>query len=610
MVRIVARKLDDGRVEFALQQRQTDSTWGDRQRPRARFFPTTARVGRWLASSPLESAAGEVRIVARRLGDGRVEFALQQRRTDSTWGDRQRPRARFFPTTARVGRWLASSPLTLSAPRSAVTSGGFSAVAAGDSHSCGLRAEGTITCWGRNDRGQADAPPGRFSALTTGAGHSCGLRTDGTITCWGRNDRGQADAPAGRFSALTTGAGHSCGLRADATVTCWGANHAGQADAPAGRFNAVFASGATSCGQRSDDTITCWGNNRLQAGRRAERALHRRHRRQPAQSCAPAHRRHHHLLGPQPPLGADHIGQAEGPAAGSVAITAGRLSTFVRLAHRRHHHLLGRQPLPARPTMRRAGAIQRRSPPATTIRAPARHARQPSPAGATTTDGQADAPSRAASDVQLRSGQRRHRWRDLASRAPCAPTAPSPAGAGNDDAAKPSARRAVHRRHRRRATQSRAVCATDATITCWGNNHDLLGQAGQARHSGQFSAVAAGSVALLRAAHRRHHHLLGQQQHSLADVRAGSAQHGRLQRHHRRRVLAFLRVAHRRHHHLLGHTTTALDDYDPQHHLHRGAGRRARRGASPPSFRRRDFHSCGLRTDGTITCWGHTRAGW
>ena len=70
-VRIVARKLESGRIEFGLQQRQTDNTWGDRQLPRVRFFPTTATVGNWLASSSLDLPAGEVRIVARKLDDGR-----------------------------------------------------------------------------------------------------------------------------------------------------------------------------------------------------------------------------------------------------------------------------------------------------------------------------------------------------------------------------------------------------------------------------------------------------------------------------------------------------------------------------------------------------------
>ena len=114
-VRIVARKLDSGRVEFGLQQRQTDDTWGERRLPRVRFFPTTATVDRWLANSTLDLPVGEVRIVARKLDDGRVEFGLQQRQSDDTWGDRQLPRVRFFPTTATVNRWLASSPFTLTA---------------------------------------------------------------------------------------------------------------------------------------------------------------------------------------------------------------------------------------------------------------------------------------------------------------------------------------------------------------------------------------------------------------------------------------------------------------------------------------------------------------
>ena len=52
-IHIVARKLESGRAEFGLQQRQGDDSWGDRDLPRVRFFPTTGTVGRWLASSPL-----------------------------------------------------------------------------------------------------------------------------------------------------------------------------------------------------------------------------------------------------------------------------------------------------------------------------------------------------------------------------------------------------------------------------------------------------------------------------------------------------------------------------------------------------------------------------
>ncbi|MYC46367.1 MAG: hypothetical protein F4X49_12645 [Acidimicrobiia bacterium] len=111
-------------MEFGLQQRRADSSWGERLLPPRRFFPTTATVGRWLASSPLTSSDADVvvRIVARKAADGRVEFGLQQRRADSSWGERLLPPRRFFPTTATVGRWLASSPLTARAPQTATQS--------------------------------------------------------------------------------------------------------------------------------------------------------------------------------------------------------------------------------------------------------------------------------------------------------------------------------------------------------------------------------------------------------------------------------------------------------------------------------------------------------
>ena len=58
------------------------------------------------------SETAEVRISARRLGDGRVEFALQQR-IAGEWNERELPDGRFFPPGAELGSWLNSTPLVI-----------------------------------------------------------------------------------------------------------------------------------------------------------------------------------------------------------------------------------------------------------------------------------------------------------------------------------------------------------------------------------------------------------------------------------------------------------------------------------------------------------------
>lgn len=123
-VRIVARRLSSGKIEFALQQRQSANTWSGELLPRARLFPTTtARVDSWLQSTPLQVTVAAhadefvadlgVRIVARKRSNGSVEFALQQRQNDGSWGSRLMLTRRFFPPDAVIGRWLRSSVLTL-----------------------------------------------------------------------------------------------------------------------------------------------------------------------------------------------------------------------------------------------------------------------------------------------------------------------------------------------------------------------------------------------------------------------------------------------------------------------------------------------------------------
>src|SRR6266581_308411 len=142
-----------------------------------------------------------------------------------------------------------------------LTPGTVSQVSAGGYHSCALRTDGTVACWGLNRYGQATAPAGVFTQLSAGGSHTCGLKSDGTVACWGDNSSGQATPPAGTFTQVTAGGSHTCALKSDGTVACWGANASGQATPPAGAFTQVSAGSGHTCGVTSDGTVVCWGDN-------------------------------------------------------------------------------------------------------------------------------------------------------------------------------------------------------------------------------------------------------------------------------------------------------------------------------------------------------------
>ncbi|MCH7808115.1 MAG: hypothetical protein IIB60_02720, partial [Planctomycetes bacterium] len=78
----------------------------------------------------------------------------------------------------------------------------FVAVAAGGTHSLGLKVDGSIVAWGSNNNGQCDVPAPNmdFVEVAGGAYHSLGLKADGSIVAWGcrypYSDDGQCDVPA------------------------------------------------------------------------------------------------------------------------------------------------------------------------------------------------------------------------------------------------------------------------------------------------------------------------------------------------------------------------------------------------------------------------------
>ena len=40
-----------------------------------------------------------------------------------------------------------------------------------------------------------DFPSGKFESVTTGSQHSCGLRQQGSVQCWGENTYGETTPP-------------------------------------------------------------------------------------------------------------------------------------------------------------------------------------------------------------------------------------------------------------------------------------------------------------------------------------------------------------------------------------------------------------------------------
>jgi len=88
------------------------------------------------------------------------------------------------------GTGVPSSP----PPATAVTK-----VSGGEWHTCGLRNDGVIDCWGDDDgKGRTYKPDGTFQAVSSASWHNCAIKTDGTLYCWGEED-------GGRISGRPTG---------------------------------------------------------------------------------------------------------------------------------------------------------------------------------------------------------------------------------------------------------------------------------------------------------------------------------------------------------------------------------------------------------------------
>nr|AIG56211.1 secreted protein [Achlya hypogyna] len=120
-------------------------------------------------------------------------------------------------------------------------------VSAGIGHTCAIHSVsaadfgGKVLCWGEDMLGQSSPPDAEFIQVSCGRFHSCGVKLDETVECWG--DPNHAMTPEGLFVQVSCGDFHTCGILKDGTLSCWGVNYDGQLDAPTGKYVQV------SCGQ-------------------------------------------------------------------------------------------------------------------------------------------------------------------------------------------------------------------------------------------------------------------------------------------------------------------------------------------------------------------------
>ena len=125
--------------------------------------------------------------------------------------------------------------------------------------SCGLRADGSVLCWGDGSRGHLDAPAGPFVEVFAGDSSvpSCGLRADGGYVCWG--DSTVSQPPGGEFVDVSSAGPNACAVSASGAVACWGTWRVDPPSGPDFVEVTVYRDGA--CAERASGAVVCWSSN-------------------------------------------------------------------------------------------------------------------------------------------------------------------------------------------------------------------------------------------------------------------------------------------------------------------------------------------------------------
>ena len=143
------------------------------------------------------------------------------------------------------------------------------AIAAKNVHTVGLRSDGTVLAIGKPEDGQCNVSGWtEIVAIAAGYNHTIGLRADGTVVAVGNNDYGQCDVSSWTdIIAITAGGNHTVGLRRNGTVVSVGENFNPKYGKPTFSSSewtdivAITADGYNTIGLRRDGTVVASGPN-------------------------------------------------------------------------------------------------------------------------------------------------------------------------------------------------------------------------------------------------------------------------------------------------------------------------------------------------------------